>query len=299
MFPGPLRAFHESVQAGSIRKAAERLGQAPSSVSRQIIILERLMGTALFSRSSDGITLTHAGLLVAEYAQSAVMDFDSLRLDLNDLKGNRGLIRVAMVESIISGGPVTAASKFQEAFAGVSFEFQVMPATEVVEAVIAKTADVGISFCTERRAEIVHEATIIEPLMLVVHKDHPLAAAQSLSLTALASVDLALPDRKFGVRRLLDQVGQKLGVTLSPAMTTNSFEALRSYARSGRGATILPSRAVGAGVAAATLTTIPLDHPELRETTLDLIRLKAWRLPRIVRLYLEALRTNLERPVQS
>lgn len=255
------------------------------------------MGTALFARSSDGITLTHAGLLVAEYAQSAVMDFDSLRLDLNDLKGNRGLIRVAMVESIISGGPVTAASLFRQTFTGVSFEFQVMPATEVVDAIIAKTADIGISFCTERHAEIVHEATVVEPLMLVVHKDHPLAEAQRLSLTTLASVDLALPDRKFGVRRLLDQVAQKQGVTLAPMMTSNSFEALRDYARSGRGATILPSRAIAGDAAARSLVTIALDHAELRETTLDLIRLKAWRLPRIVRLYLEALRATLERPV--
>src|SRR6202044_3357734 len=123
MFPGPLRAFHEAVQAGSIRKASERLGLAPSSVSRQIAVLEALMGTSLFNRSLGGVVLTHAGALVAEYAQSAVMDFDTLRLDLDDLKGSRGLIRVAMVESIASDGPVKAASAFRKTFKGVAFEF--------------------------------------------------------------------------------------------------------------------------------------------------------------------------------
>jgi DNA-binding transcriptional LysR family regulator len=72
MFPGPLRAFHEAVQAGSIRKASEKLGLAPSSVSRQIAILEHLMGTALFNRSLGGVELTHAGALVAEYAKATV-----------------------------------------------------------------------------------------------------------------------------------------------------------------------------------------------------------------------------------
>jgi DNA-binding transcriptional LysR family regulator len=296
MFPSPLRAFHEAVQAGSIRKASERLGLAPSSVSRQIAVLETLMGTSLFNRSLGGVVLTHAGSLVAEYAQSAVMDFDTLRLDLDDLKGSRGLIRVAMVESIASGGPVKAAAAFRKAFSGVAFEFTVMPATAVIESVTNKMTDIGISFCAEPTADIVHEAAIVEPLMLVFHVDHPLASAKFLTLADLDGVDLALPDQKFGVRRLLDRTGRRLGVTITPVMVSNSFDALRDFARSGGGATILPLRAVRTSGADA-LAAVPLDHPELSNTTLDLIRLKAWRMPRITRLYLEELRKTLAEPV--
>jgi DNA-binding transcriptional LysR family regulator len=50
---GPLRAFVETVRAGSIRKASEVLRVAPSSVSRHIAILENEMGTALFIRRAD------------------------------------------------------------------------------------------------------------------------------------------------------------------------------------------------------------------------------------------------------
>jgi DNA-binding transcriptional LysR family regulator len=297
MFPGPLRAFHEAVQAGSIRKASERLGLAPSSVSRQIAVLEALMGTSLFSRSLGGVVLTHAGALVAEYAQSAVMDFDTLRLDLDDLKGSRGLIRVAMVESIASGGPVEAAAIFRKTFSSVAFEFTVMPATAVVEAVTNKMTDIGISFCAERAGDIVHEATIVEPLMAVCRSDHPLASEKALTLADLAGIDLALPDQKFGFRRLLDATARSLGVTVGPVMTSNSFDALRDFARSCGGATILPMRAVQSAAGPDPLVAIPLDHPELSKTTLDLIRLKAWRMPRITRLYLEELRRTLARPV--
>ena len=100
MFPDPLRAFQVAAQSGSIRKASEQLGIEPSSVSRQIASLERVMGTKLFKRSPEGVSLTHAGRLLADFAQTTIMNFDSLRLDLNDLKGSRGLIRVGMVESV-------------------------------------------------------------------------------------------------------------------------------------------------------------------------------------------------------
>jgi DNA-binding transcriptional LysR family regulator len=292
MFPGPLRAFHEVVQAGSIRKASERLGLAPSSVSRQIAVLEALMGTSLLSRAAGGVVLTHAGTLVAEYASSAVMNFDTLRQDLNDRRGTHGLIRVAMVESIASSGPVEASACFQQAHPGVTFQFTVMPALAVIEAVAAQTTDIGIGFCAEANDEIVHETSILEPLMLVLRHDHPMAGKSSVKMPDLESLRMALPDQKFGLRRLMDRVARRHNVTVSPVMVSNSFDALRDFVRSGGGATILPMRAVRSDPS-QDLKAIPIGEPELSNTTLDVIHLKAWRMPRIIRLYLEELRRTL------
>lgn len=103
MFPSELRAFHAVAQSGSIRKAAESLNVAPSSVSRKIVLLEQQIGTALLERASKGVALTHAGVMVAEYARSVVLDYDSLRADLNDARGSRHrLLRLHTVESYAS-----------------------------------------------------------------------------------------------------------------------------------------------------------------------------------------------------
>jgi DNA-binding transcriptional LysR family regulator len=58
MFPSELRAFHAVAQSGSIRKAAEQLDVAPSSVSRKMALLEYQIGTALLKRKSSGVALT-------------------------------------------------------------------------------------------------------------------------------------------------------------------------------------------------------------------------------------------------
>ena len=66
MVLNPLRLFHEVARTGSIRKASEVLKLAPSSVSRQVLILERQIGTTLLDRSAAGVALTPAGQLVAK-----------------------------------------------------------------------------------------------------------------------------------------------------------------------------------------------------------------------------------------
>ncbi len=109
-------------------------------------------------------------------------------------------------------------------------------------------------------------------------------------------MNLALPDQKFGIRRLVDRAARRSNISITPVLTSNSFGALRDFVRSGGGATILPMRAVAAD-RSPEIAVIPIDDPELSNTTLDVIHLKAWRMPRIVRLYMEELRRTLTRPV--
>lgn len=147
MFPSELRAFHAVAQSGSIRKAAELPNVAPSSVSRKIVLLEQQIGTALLERASKGVALTHAGVMVAEYARSVVLDYDSLSADLNDARGSRHrLVRLHTVESIVSGGSIDAAADFRKNFDTVSFPISVVPAPQVVTDVQRGDCEAGLTF---------------------------------------------------------------------------------------------------------------------------------------------------------
>ena len=59
-------------QAGSISRAAKRLGVSQPSVSEQIGALERRLGTRLLLRSSRGAALTEAGRAAMRYAEEIV-----------------------------------------------------------------------------------------------------------------------------------------------------------------------------------------------------------------------------------
>lgn len=294
MFPSELRAFHAVAQSGSIRRAAELLDTAPSSVSRKVGLLEQQIGTTLLERTSNGVTLTHAGAMVADYARSVVLNYDSLRADLNDARGaRRKLIRVEAVESILSGGLIEAIAAFRSRFDTVTFRVAVMPAPRVIEDVQSGECDVGLSFCSKPHSDIVTLASIPEPIVLAVPNGHELANG-STTLRDLRELPLALPDTSFGVRRIFDRAVEEagLGAEVVPTFTSNSFEALRTFVRCGGGAAVLPYGAVRESIHGS-LRVVSIDHPMLSGTTVDVIVLKKHRLSLVVSKFVDTLARTL------
>jgi DNA-binding transcriptional LysR family regulator len=294
MFHGSLRAFDETARCGSIRKASEVLGVAPSSVSRHIAILERQIGTALFERHSDGVELTHAGSLVAEFVRRLLIDYDSLRTDLDDIRGvQRRLVRVASVESIAASAPMSAVHNFSARYPSITFEIRLMPAPAVPEALRDGQCEIGLGYCARPDPEILPIAHIPEPVMLAVRPDHPLAERKELHLIDVSNIPIALPAPSFGVRQLIDHAAGALGVRLEPVLSSNDFEVLRSFVRWGAGAALLPMRAiVGRGIESE-LVAVKISEPTFNEATIDLIVLRKRRLPRILQLFVEELRSEI------
>jgi len=290
MFSGSLRAFDETVRAGSIRKASEVLGVAPSSVSRHIAILENQIGTALFVRRAAGIELTHAGRLVADFARSVLLDFDTLRTDLSDMRGTqRRLLRLALVESVVQEGPVGVVPTLLKKYPTVSFNVRVMPAPQVVEGVRAGLYDVGVTFCSAPASDLVLLARLPEPVVVVTPPDHPLAGEKHLDVRQIAALPLALPDTDFGVRQVFDRACAAHGLDVSPVLSSNVFETLREFVKRGVGLAVLPRHAVSHAELAHGLRVIPLLGPEFRDTTVDVIVLRKRRLPRVVKSFVDEL----------
>lgn len=300
MFSGSLRAFDETVRTGSIRKASEVLGVAPSSVSRHIAILEAQIGTALFHRRAGGLQITHAGQLVAEYARSVLMGYDTLRSDLDDIRGvQRRLLRLAVVESVAHYGPIEALKKFRDGYPTVSFEVRLMPAPQIVEAVRGGQFDIGVAFCVEPAEDIVTLASVPEPIVLVVRADHPLALARQVELRDCVALPLALPGVDFGVRQILERASGAAGLLLQPVLSSNVFETLRDFVRLGAGASILPMRAVSQRAGAEDLRMIPLLGAAFRDATIDIIVLRKRRLPRVVKSFVDLLIQEIAAPNAS
>lgn len=294
MFPDPMRAFQSVVKTGSIRKAGDTLGLAPSSVSRQIALLERQMGTSLFTRSINGLELTYAGQLVANYSDVVVLGFDSLRSDLNDIKGSQRLIRLMMVESVVSAGPAQAIAEFGNKFENVHFEFEIVPAPAVIDAVHNLRCDVGITFCAESDGLIDIIAQVPEPQVAIVPWGHPLGKLDHMPLAELARCPVALPTRDFGVRRIFDRACAEMDITIRPRLQSNSFEALRDFVRSGVGIAVLPRRAAVREAESRRAHCVPLLGSAFGDSTLDLITYRQQRTPRLVRLFIETLRASIE-----
>ncbi|HWE47061.1 MAG TPA: LysR family transcriptional regulator [Caulobacteraceae bacterium] len=293
-FPGAMRAFYEVVCAGSIRRASERLNTSPSSVSRQIALLEHEIGTPLFDREATGMTPTHAGRLVADYARSVVLDYDSLRSDLNDLKGERrAQIRIAVIEGMVCEGAIHAVRTFTKRFPKVSFKVTVLAPDQIATSIAAGDYDVGVSFCQPPCADIDIVHRIADPVQLAVGANHELATREFVALHDLERYPFGMLESDRGLA-LINYALIEAGLSVQPTLISNSIEAVRSFIRGGHGVALLSKRAVEREVNLGCIVSIPVRATRLNEATVDVLVLKKRRLSNVVRRFVEQIGIELE-----
>lgn len=265
-----LRYFEEVVRTGSIRLAADRLRIAPSAISRQIRNIEQDLGAPLFERHARGVVLTSAGEIYASYARSTLNAQDRVRAEIDDLKGlRRGHIRLCTAEGIVDELMGTI-SDFRSNHPGVTFQVTVVGSQHILPLVRAGDVEIGITYTANVEPGIGYLSRRRAPLYAVMHKTHPMATAKRLKLSATMAHPLAIPDKTFGVRRLLDAQCSSSRLVMRPVMESNSINALRAFARAGGGVTFLPLVTVRADLELAMISAVPLADPNLRQGTLDI-----------------------------
>ena len=82
-------------ETGSVTRAAEKLLISQPAVSKQIRLLERALGVALFERSARAMRPTDAGAVLAEYARRIFALADEAERAVEDVQHlHRGRLSV-------------------------------------------------------------------------------------------------------------------------------------------------------------------------------------------------------------
>ena len=279
----PLRYLDEVARCGSIRIAAERLHIAPSAISRHIRNIEEEIGQPLFERHARGVVLTAAGKIYLQYARSALLGHDRARSEIEDLRGlRRGHIRIHSVDGVVAGPLSDAVAAFRNKYPGITFQLISTGTEMVTKAVQDGEADIGIAFhaMPEPGVHLTHR--IIDPLRAIVAPKHPLAKAKSVTLATALRFPIAVPVISFGIRHLIDSHCRAEHLLLRPVLETNSIEALRGFARSGAGVTMLPDNSARRDVELGLAIAVPFEDAPLCQSSLDICVRENRALPRAV-----------------
>ncbi|MCA6121262.1 LysR family transcriptional regulator [Bradyrhizobium sp. WSM 1704] len=229
-----LRYFIEVADCGSIRQAAQRLHVAASAVSRQIANLEHDLQAELIERGPGGVTLTAAGVLVAEQGRSMFRGFDRIRSLVDDLKQlRRGRLDIFCVEGLATEFLPRAIAAFHNKYPDVSYQVITAPTDRIAEALLQDECDFGITINLAARPEIKVVACRTEKVHAIVSRLHPLAARDSITLQEASGYPAAMLLGSFGVRQLLDQAFARCGVTPRQLMSSNSVAAIKGLVLEG------------------------------------------------------------------
>lgn len=127
-----LRAFLTAADIGTVNGAAAKLNRTQAAVSMQIRKLESLVGVALFSRSSKGLTVTSHGQIMLAYAREII--------NLSDEVGRRlagkiveGRIRLGVVEDFAASHLIDILRNFKDQNPKVEIDIIVEPNRRLAE----------------------------------------------------------------------------------------------------------------------------------------------------------------------
>ena len=192
--PRQVLIFKQVVDAGSISAGARALGWRQPSVTSHIQALEHALGTPLLLRRSTGVTPTEAGRSVLAHAAAMASHLDALEREVEEQRLRQwGSVRLAGFASTLSMRVPRALADLNERFPGIDVLLTENEPTEALELVDAGTADLAIVYQHIGDPQAVNLSgytqvpLAIDPVHLILPRDHPLAQHESLTLADMAA----------------------------------------------------------------------------------------------------------------
>src|SRR5690349_6994603 len=134
------------VEAGSMAKAALRLGTSQPAVSRCIAELEHTLGVRLLERSAWGVEPTQYGEAII---RRGVAVFDELRQGVKDIEfladPTAGELRVGCPEAIAAGPVLTVINRLTRRHPRMTFDVMTGPAPAIYRGLMERTIEVAIT----------------------------------------------------------------------------------------------------------------------------------------------------------
>ena len=286
-----LRYFREVAERGSIRKAAGSLHIASSAVNRQILKLEDELGVPLFERLSTGVRLTSAGELLLRHVADTLNDFDRVRSEIDELRGQKtGLVRVAALIGIMSEFLPRTVVSFQQNYPAVDFHLNSAGPERIVEDVAAGRADIGVNFTDVGYGGFSLVADTTAPQGAIVPGDHRLAKRRRISLTDLVREPLVLWSEAGPLWPYLTTALRAHNVTASPRAATNSLDTMKHLVRAGIGIGLFSRFGFEHDIAAGHLAHVPFKEPFLADRRIGVFIPANRRLSTGASLFVEHLR---------
>ena len=196
-----LRYFLTVADEGSVTRAAERLHISQPPLSQQIKELERMVGVPLFERTSQGMTLTAAGMAFRTEAQRSLQAAqDARQAALRASQGHTGTLRVGFTTSAAFHPAVTGSlQSFRSAWPEVQVLLEESNTTRLSEALLSGTLDAAfVRPGSQAPGALRLQPFKDEPMKVVLPASHPLAGQRRIALHRLAKEPFVLFPRSVG-----------------------------------------------------------------------------------------------------
>ncbi|MBI4292748.1 MAG: LysR family transcriptional regulator [Betaproteobacteria bacterium] len=180
-------------EAGSLVRAAERLGVTQPTLSKAVTRLERMLRVKLIERLARGVRLTPYGQAVVARMGTIDVGVRDMLAELRDLRqGKTGAVTFG-VGTGIPPAFVAAAAKPLLAKDCISITIIGGKADALLRSVRAGDIEFAVTIEPARKTNLAWHKLFADPMVPITHKDHPLTRASKVTWTDLAAARWIVP----------------------------------------------------------------------------------------------------------
>ncbi|MET1049666.1 MAG: LysR family transcriptional regulator [Acidimicrobiales bacterium] len=240
-----LNALLAVAEHGGFSAAARALHTVQSNVSTHVARLEKELGATLIDRATG--RPTKEGEAVLTRAIRIRAELEALSSDVASLGARvAGTARLGMIGTTARWLAPLLFEALEEHYPEVRMVLVDATTTSLLPRVDRGDLDLAIVNLPAESMESQAEPLFDEDRILLVPPDHPLGAAPTVALRALADYDLLLEPVGTAFRDELDVQAAAVGVRLRARAEIDGMRLLASLVIAGFGAAVLPASAVPA-----------------------------------------------------
>jgi DNA-binding transcriptional LysR family regulator len=203
--------FLSVASLGSFSSAADELYVSQSSLSKQIIALEKELGIPLFDRSKRKIALTPAGETYLKHARNIHAEYQVLMADIGEYKKKSSLSIVSI--PVIAQYEITSyIAKFRDTYPAINFTLDEREASAILPALDERQYDLAFirdNYLDTKRYS--HLEIAQDQLLIIISKLHRYAMRKSVSLAEFANENFIMFDKGTIVHEIALDACHKAG----------------------------------------------------------------------------------------
>jgi LysR family transcriptional regulator, hydrogen peroxide-inducible genes activator len=181
-----LRYFVAVAETGNFTRASERAHVSQPSLSQQISKLEGEVGHKLFHRLGRKAVLTEAGAAFLERARRILFEVENAAKELGDQPSLGRRITVGAVQTVMPYLLAPLLAQLRNSHPNLLIDAQEDFRSNLVRGVVEGDLDLAVVPLPIKEHRISIEPLLVEPLLLVVGKGHPIASRTEITITDLA-----------------------------------------------------------------------------------------------------------------
>ena len=235
--------FSKLAKVEHYTKAAEELSITQPTLSYAINMLEKELGTKLFTKQGRNVVLTKYGNIFLEYVEEALKNLDAGVKKIQTMTGQtEGIIELAYIYTLGSEFIPNLVSDFLRSNEElkVRFHFTVGNTSEIIKGLKEEKFDIGFCSMLEKESGISFQSIGMEKLVLVVPKGHPLSAKRVIDLEETVSYPQIFYTKTSGLRPVVDKMFEQFHLEPQIAYEIEEDGAMAGLVAENFGIAIMP-----------------------------------------------------------